>query len=136
MTRFLHALLTVAVMQIAAPLRLLDKGDQSNVDDGRQTVARTAAEWNTLWRLHAPDREQPKVDLSREMVLAVFLGSRPSAGFGVEIVRAREEAGALVVEYRETRPARGMLAAQVITSAYAIAAVPRRDGQVRFQRAE
>ena len=125
-----------ALLQADAYPRVLDKGDQSNIDDGRETVARTPAEWNALWRLHAPDRPQPKIDFGREMVAAVFLGSRPTAGFAIDVVGAKEAAGALVVQYRETRPAKGTLSAQVITSPYAIVALPRRDGAVRFAKVE
>ena len=70
------------------------------------------------------------------MVAAVFMGSRPSAGFTINIVGTKDEAGRLVVEYRETHPARGTLSAQVITSPYAIVALPRRDGAVRFAKIE
>jgi hypothetical protein len=133
-TMIVHAM--SALLQADAYPRVLDKGDQSNMDDGRQTVARTVAEWNALWRLHAPDRPQPKVDFEREMVAAVFMGSRPTAGFAINIVGTKEDAGALVVQYRETQPARGLLSAQVITSAYAIVALPRRDGAVRFAKVE
>ena len=132
----LTVLAAAIVLQAASPPRILDRGDQSSVDDERQAVARTAAEWNALWRIHAADRPQPKVDLTREMVVGVFLGSRPTAGFAVDIVGTREEADALVVRYRETRPARGLLTAQVITSAYAIVALPRRDGAVKFEKVE
>jgi hypothetical protein len=125
-----------AMLQGDAALRILDKGDQSNMDDGRQAVVRSAAELSALWRLHAPERPQPKVDFGREMVVAVFLGSRPTAGFAIDIVGTKEDAGALLVLYRETRPARGLITAQMITSAYAIAAVPRRDGAVKFERVE
>lgn len=131
----LMAFLLAALMQPGgAPLRQLDKGDQSNMDEARQMVARTVDEYNSLWRLHAPDRPQPKVDFAKEMVVGVFLGSRPTAGFAIEIVGIREDAGALVVQYRETRPARGMITAQVITSAYHIVAMPSRPGAVRFER--
>ena len=68
------------------------------------------------------------------MVASVFLGSRPTAGFTIDIVSARDDHGAVVVSYRETGPPPGAVAAQVITSAYCIAALPRRDGDVRFER--
>ena len=136
MTRILAALIAAAALQGGPPLRALDKGDQSNMDDVRQSVARTPAEWNTLWRQHAPDRTQPKVDFAREMVVGVFMGSRPTAGFAVEIFGTRDEGGMLVVQYRETRPARGMVSAQVITSAYHIVALPTRSGDVKFERAQ
>jgi hypothetical protein len=130
-------LLAVAMLaQGTVPLRPLDKGDQSNVDDARQAVARTAAEWDTLWKQHSPDRMQPRVDFSKEMVIGVFLGSRPSAGFDIAIVGAEAEQGNLTVRFRETRPAPGMMTAQVITSPYHLAAVPRQSGTVKFERVQ
>jgi hypothetical protein len=136
-TAVLLALLVAAALQGGPPVRVtLDKGDQSNMDDARQAVARSEAEWNLLWRQHSPDRPQPKVDFAREMVVGVFMGTRPTAGYAVEIVGTREEGGSLIVQYRETRPARGMVAAQVITSAYHIIALPSRPGAVTFERVQ
>ena len=118
------------------PLRMLDKGDQSNVDAARQVVVRTAGEWNTLWRQHSPDRDQPRVDFSREMVVGAFLGSRTTAGFDVAIVGAEMEQGSVVVRFRETRPQAGGVLAQVITSPYHLAAIPRQGGTVRFEKVQ
>jgi hypothetical protein len=134
--KLLAVVAITSMIQADNPPRILDRGDQSNMDDGRQVIARTPAEFEAIWRLHAPERPQPKVEFAREMVVAVFLGTRPSAGFGIDILGTREDADALVVRYRETRPAKGLLTAQVITSAYAIAALPRRDGAVRFERVD
>jgi protease stability complex PrcB-like protein len=118
------------------PLRGLDKGDQSNVGEARQVVVRTAAEWDALWRQHSPDRDQPRVDFSREMAVGVFLGSRTTAGFDVAIVGAEMEGGSLVVRFRETRPPTGSVTAQVITSPYHLAAVPRQSGTVKFEKVQ
>jgi hypothetical protein len=127
------ALLIAAILQTAVPMRSLDKGTSSQVDGARQTTVQSAAEWNALWSQHAGDRARPAVDFSKEMVLAVFLGTRPSAGFSVEIVGAREEGGALIVSYRETRPQPGNVAAQVLTSPYHLVAVPK-HGDVKWER--
>lgn len=126
-------MVVVLALQGVPPLRVLGKGDQSNVDDARQVAARTTAEWNTLWRQHSPDRDQPRVDFGRDMVLGVFLGSRTTAGFSVEIVSALVEQGFLVVRFRETRPQSDRIVAQVITSPYHLVAVPRHSGDVRFE---
>ena len=67
----------------------------------------TPEEWDALWRQHSPDRPRPQLDLSREMAAGVFLGSRPTAGFNIEIVGTAEKDGVLVVHYRETRPPGG-----------------------------
>jgi len=126
-------MLMVLALQGGSPLRVLEKGDQSNVDEARQVVVRTAAEWKTLWRRHSPDRDQPRVDFEREMAVGVFLGSQSTAGFGVEIVSALVEQGVLVVRARETRPQVDRIVAQVITSPYHLVAVPRHSGDVRFE---
>ena len=72
----------------------------------------------------------------KEIVVAVFMGSRPTAGFSVEIVSTRVDGVALVVQYRETRPARDAIVAQILTMPYHIAAVPKRAGvtDVRFEK--
>ena len=131
--RTLAWMLVLLALQGASPLRVLEKGDQSNVDEARQVAVRTAAEWNTLWRQHSPDRDQPRVDFGRDMVVGVFLGSRTTAGFSVEIVSALVEQGAVVVRFRETRPQSDRIVAQVITSPYHLVAVPRHSGEVRFE---
>jgi hypothetical protein len=127
-------MLVLVALQGVLPLRVLEKGDQSNVDDARQVALRTAAEWKTLWRQHSPDRDQPRVDFGRDMVVGVFLGSRTTAGFSVEIVSALVEQGALVVRFRETRPQSDRIVAQVITSPYHLVAVPRHSGEVKFEK--
>ena len=94
-------------LQAPAPIRSIDKGLDSQMDAARQATVRTAAEWEALWRLHGGERTRPAVDFGKEMVVAVFMGSRPTAGFSVEIVGTRVDGPALVVQYRETRPAAG-----------------------------
>ncbi len=80
------------------PMNTIEKGMDSPIDRAPQLTARSAEEWTTLWREHAGERGRPSVDFAREMVVGVFLGSRPTAGFAIEVVGAREEGGALVVQ--------------------------------------
>ena len=131
-----------AVLMIAAflqgttpvPMRSLERSSQSFVDTAKQFVARTPAEWEAIWKQHAPARPAPEVDFSKDMVVGVFLGSRNSAGYSVEIVGVEKEAAGVVVRYRETRPGRGAITAQIITSPYHFVAVPKADGTVRFEK--
>jgi len=140
MMAFLSMLLA-ATLQAAntntVPMRSIDKGVMSNMDDGRQVSARSTEEWSKLWLQHAGERTRPNVDFGKEVVAAVFLGTRPTAGFSVEIVRVRQEGAALVVEYRETRPAPDGVTAQVLTSPYHIVAIPRgTTTDVKFARVQ
>ena len=132
----------VAVLQTGLPpatpppVNTIDRGQTTWVDSPRQVVARTREEWSALWRTHAPDRPLPPVDFSKNMVIAIFLGSRMTAGFGVEILGSRIEKGAVIVQYRESQPRPGAITAQVITAPYHIVAVPTQNGEVRFEKVE
>ena len=106
----------------------------SGIDRSEQLVARTAAEWQTVWQRHAPGRPAPAVDLAKNMIVAVFLGSRPSGGFGVEITGIRTDGKVMVVQWAERRPAPGQVAAQVMTAPSHIVSVPRHAGEVRFEK--
>lgn len=116
----------------SVPIRTLDKGPQSQIDERQEAVVRTADEWAALWTRHAGTRPRPAVDFAREMVVALFVGSRPTAGFDVEIVGARDEGGTLIVQYREKPPRAGAVTAQVLTAPYHLVAVPRHE-TVRFE---
>ena len=113
----------------------LNSDMMSGIDRAEQLVARTAAEWQSLWQRHAPGRSAPTVDFAKSMVVAVFLGSRPSGGFQVEITGVRTDGKTLVVQWAERRPAPGQMAAQVLTAPSHIVTVPRHAGEVRFEKA-
>jgi hypothetical protein len=127
-------LLVVAMTQAVVPVaRSIDKGAMSEVSTARQVEVSNRDAWAALWREHAPNRPLPEVDFSREIVVGVFLGTRPTAGFAVEIVGYREDEGRLVVQYRETAPSRGAITAQMLTSPYHLVAVPKRTGAITFE---
>ncbi len=129
------ALLLAAILQSSLPMRTIDKGMTSDMDAPRQASARSVEEWSRLWMQHAGERTRPSFDFSKDVVVAVFMGTRPTAGFGVEIVRVREEGPTLVVSYKETRPAPDSVTAQILTSPFHIVAVPRgATTDVKFER--
>ncbi len=131
----LGAMLSVAVlpaMAQAPAFTTVAKGDASGQQTGRQVIVRTAAEWKALWKDHAPAEKMPSVDFTRDMVVGVFLGTRPSTGHEVEIVGARMEGKDLVVEYVQKAPGRGTIAAQILTEPYHLVSMPQYAGTVRF----
>lgn len=127
--------LTFAVQAASPAIQTIVSDSMSQVEDSKQAVARTPAEFEALWRLHAGAAQVPKVDFASRTVVAVFLGTRNSAGYGVEITGTRPEKGTLVVEWRERRPKPGDMTAQVITSPAHIATIPKFAGEIRFVRA-
>jgi hypothetical protein len=116
-------------------MQTLNSDMMSGVDRAEQVVVRTDAEWQSLWQRHAPGRSAPKVDFSKNMVVAVFLGSRPSGGYQVQITDVLLDGKTLIVQWTEARPAPGQVAAAVMTSPSHIVTVPRHAGEVRFEKA-
>jgi len=112
------------------------RGPQSGVATHREMIARTEDEWAALWKSLPLTRPAPKVSFANTMIAAVFLGERPTAGYGVEIVGVKADGEVLVIEYVERRPGDGVSGAQVLTTPFAVAGVPMHQGDVRFVKVE
>jgi PrcB C-terminal len=109
------------------------KGDGSGVSAPRRVVVRDDRAWRALWTEHAgTSAAAPRVDFGTQMIAAVFAGDRPTPGYGVEITDVRREADALDIVVTESRPAPGMLVAQVIVTPFHIFSMPRFEGPVSF----
>ena len=124
----------LGMQQNAGTPRTVDKGEQSNIDEARQVVVRTDAEWTKLWQQHSPDRQRPTVDFGKDMIVGVFMGSRPSAGYNISIVSTFAKDGNVLVRYQESMPRPGTMTAQILTFPYHLVAVPKASGEVRFEK--
>jgi hypothetical protein len=125
----------LAVLQaVVPPVRSLDRGTRSDIVVARQVTIRDQDAWAALWQEHAAARPRPAVDFSSEMVVGVFLGTRPTAGYGAEIVGYRGADSDVVIQYRESAPPRGAITAQVLTSPFHLVVVLRRTGTVTFEK--
>jgi len=117
-------------------LRTLARDFMSGIETSREAVVRTSEEWAALWRQHAGGTPAPAVDFATSTVVGIFLGTRPSAGFQAEITGVRKDGDGWVVEWRERRPARGDVSAQVLTSPAHIVALPKMAGSIRFEKSD
>ena len=131
----LFSLLVQAVVSTAIPFTSVAQGTRSQIQEPRQVVVRTAAEWQTLWTAH-DSAAAPDVDFSSAIVVGVFLGTRPTAGFSVRITAVTAKDGSAVVEYVEGRPRPGGMTAQVITSPFHLVTVPRTIETFVFKQVE
>jgi len=133
-TLLIAAAMWLQTVSAPPPLETIARDAMSQVDAPRQAVARNDAEWAALWKQHAPAAERPKVDFASRTVVAVFLGSRPSAGYAVEMTGTRLQDGAVIVLWSERRPAPGQMTAQVITSPAHLATIAKVPGEIRFEK--
>ncbi len=127
--------LAQAVVSTAISFNSVAQGTRSQIQEPRQVVVRTAADWQMLWTAH-DSAAAPDVDFSRAIVVGVFLGTRPTAGFSVRITAVTAKDGSAVVEYVEGRPRPGGMTAQVLTSPFHLVTVPRTIETVVFKQVD
>ena len=126
------ALVVASTVTAQVALTSVAKGDMSGQQIAKQVTIRTPSEWKALWKDHAPTESLPAVDFSKNMVVGVFLGTKPSAGHDVEIIGTRHESADLIVEYVQKQPAPGTMTAQMLTEPYHLVSVPKHAGPVKF----
>jgi hypothetical protein len=133
----------VDVQEQAVTLEQIEVGGQSalNTDGMEFRLITGAAQLGRIYgEIHGSETPQPSppaVDFQHELVLAAFLGQRPTAGFGIALGPARyviEDDGPwLQVTVTTRRPPPGAITAQVITSPYCLVSVSRGEyRRVRF----
>jgi PrcB C-terminal len=120
--------------------RILQSGDWSDIQTPREAVARTSAEYNTLWSQHhkaptfptMPPAPPPTVDFSTEIVVGMFLGIRPTGGYTARVKSVTTQGSGILVTYEERKPGPGVPVTQSLTYPYVVIAVDRTAGPVTF----
>jgi hypothetical protein len=108
----------------------------------RTTVLRTQQEYDAEWWQRfptpppgskAPSVVQPGVDFTKEMVVLIELGTRPTLGYRMSATGAKAVGTTGVdVEWEERKPGANCVVSQVVASPFLFAAVTRREGIVTF----
>jgi uncharacterized membrane protein len=116
-----------------ADVETLARGDDSRLVETRRFLIRDRQAFAAVWAAHAgEDATIPPVDFETRMVAAVFAGERPTPGYAIEVTGAARDGADLVISIVEHLPDPARVAAQIVTSPFHIATLPRDDGRVRF----
>lgn len=115
------------------PPELLYRNSQcGGLDQPAVTWIASPEEWRRLYGLATNSRMNPPpapaVDFSREGVLLIAMGQRPSSGYGLSLAgdaTVRDGVLTVPVDWREPPP--GFLQAQVVTSPCLLLKVPATD---------
>lgn len=94
-------------------------GDQAFADGERQMVASDEATWNQMWLL-TNEGTAPRALGQGEVAVAIFLGPRPTAGYGVDLTGRAEDDRRFAVRWRAVSPTAESMVAAVLTSPWAI----------------
>ncbi len=106
-------------------------------------VFRDASSWQSFWKNYCmvvDDKGNktaaPDVDFSSQMLIGVFSGRKPTAGYSIAIEKILEGTKSIQVEYSEKQPSPESMVAMVITYPCQIVSVPRSDKTVEFKKLE
>ncbi len=106
-------------------LKMMAQGQQSRLSNPFIVAARDSDSYAALRKLVA---ELPSLDkgfFESNMVVAAFLGERRTGGYGVSFKRTGD--GGLRID--ETTPPKGNMTIQVITTPFAVAALPLKSNE-------
>ena len=91
----------------------------SGLNEPLREVVRDEARWARLWeQVYAgvtPRPPRPPVDFSRQMLIAVAAGTRPTGGFDVAVRAVTARGNALEVEVFESCPPPGAMVSTALT---------------------
>jgi protease stability complex PrcB-like protein len=130
---------TRATPTIEVSFQTVAKGYRSGVREPLQIVARNQTEWDALWKRHVSIETNPgptpSINFTKEIVVGLFLGEKPTGGYAVEIIRVEKSHDTLVIYYREKNPLPGSIATQALTQPFNIINVAGESNlRVTFRR--
>lgn len=121
------------------------RGVQCAVVEPRFAIFHQASKWTAFWEkgmapYSAKFAQVPTIDFSRDMVVGVFLGEKPTPYFEVEIRSAMIEESAdhqkrLVVRYRTISKMQGVFTPPFAIQPFHLKRLPTFEGPVEFKRA-
>ena len=124
--------------ETGVPFTTISRGNSSGLTERSLLTIRSAEEWQNLWRRHSPHFPTPPplpvIDFARETVIAIFVGTKPTGGYGVEILRVKMSEDKLLALYKETVPPRGAMVTQVLTQPYHMIKIQQSSVEVIFQQ--
>ena len=125
---------TVVATQIYAGFHCGSSSGQASVEWIADQMLLEGAFSKLSKQFSATGTAAPKVDFSSQRVVLVYMGQRPTAGYGLRLAsnkfRAYEQTAEVTLEW--VKPGKGMVTAQVITNPCVVLTVPK-AGYERLQ---
>jgi hypothetical protein len=104
-------------------LRRIGQWTRTGIGESRRLIIRDANAWASFWsELGVGDR--PTVDFTRDVVVAVAAGQRPTGGYEIAVDRVRQANGELTVEVVETAPGPNCMTTTPLTQPVDVIVVP------------
>ncbi len=113
------------------------KGIHSAITEYRPVIVQNPEGWEKLWQEHTagtvPPPPLPSVDFTKSMVVGIYNGNKPTAGYEVEMTEIQKESDQMVVMYKETSPLPGAVSAQILTQPFHLKVIPKTTLPIQFK---
>lgn len=113
-------------------------GSYCGIDNNMEIVIKSDEEWKYLWeRVHrkmVPEPPLPEVDFSAETVLAVFMGTRSTGGYSIEISHLTMNNGKITAIVKTRSPQPGDMVTMALSQPYHIIKINITDQEFEFIR--
>ena len=104
------------------PFETLDRGSNSGYLEADCVAVRSAVQFETLWRqvyrTRSPAPPMPELSFEDGIVLAAFMGRKPTGGYSVTVETVRLGEKEIVVELRRRSPGPDEIVTQALTAPY------------------
>jgi hypothetical protein len=104
-------------------IRRIGQWTRTGIGEARRLVIRDANAWAEFWS-ELGVGERPSVDFSRDVVVAVAAGQRPSGGYEIAVERVVDNGGELTAEVVETTPGPNCITTASLTQPVDVVVVP------------
>lgn len=118
-----------AAAQVSMSVQVLANGAQSlyEATTVETRLSSSVTEFDAVWQLAAgaqiPAPAAPSVDFTKQKVVTVFMGQRPTGGYGLRLISSAPRRGGLRLLLEVSQPGAGLVQSQVITSPYLMVTV-------------
>lgn len=107
-------------------IRRVGQWTRTGIGESRRLVIRDVNAWSQFWS-ELGVGERPNVDFTRDVVVAVAAGQRPTGGFEIAVDRITGTDGELSVEVVERTPGPNCMTAASLTQPVDVVVVPAAD---------
>lgn len=116
---------------------IFNEGDFGGYEGKGNFVIRNTEEWQGAWeKLHSnivPQPKPPIIDFSKNVMIVIFSGEKPTGGYSVSVSSIKESSNSLFVFIKESRPGQNCQVTQAITKPYTIIQTDFFEGEVIFE---
>ncbi len=104
-------------------IRRLGQWTRTGISESRRLVIRDANAWAEFWS-ELGVGERPDVDFTRDLVVAVAAGQRPTGGHEIAVGQVAQNSGALTISVVETTPGPNCMTTASLTQPVDVVVVP------------